>query len=66
MYHVQMSTEKFELVSQSVRQHFSHYRLNQTHDFDEAWLQASYLMPNKGLLTASKSVLINGVYRGFF
>jgi len=38
--------------------------LNQTHNFDETWPQASYLMPNEGLLTASKSALIKGIYEG--
>ena len=51
-----------ESVSQWVCQHFSHYHLNQTHDLDETLPQTSYLMPNEGLLTTSKSVLINVVY----
>ena len=55
-----------EWVSRSVREHFSHYHLYQTHNFDETWPQASYLMPNKGLLTASKSALIKRVYGVFF
>ena len=45
--------------SVTVRKHFSHYRLNRTHNFDETWPQASYLMLNEGLLTASKSSLMN-------
>ena len=51
------------IVSQWVCKHFSHYRLNQTHDFDETWPQASYLMPNEGVLTTSKSALINLCHR---
>jgi len=53
-------------VGQSVSEsgNTSHYRLNQTQDFDETWPQASYLMPNEGVLTTSKFVLIKGVYGG--
>ena len=58
--------EWVQSVSQWVCKLFSNYRFIQTHDFDETWPQASYLMPTEGILIASKSVLIIGVYGGFF
>ena len=45
-----------------VSEHFSHYHLNQTHNFDETWTQASHVMSNEGLSTASQSAVIMTVY----